>query len=98
MEQIPTNEGPPREPFNEWTLGLLEELKQEAIKHFPRPWLQQLGQLVYDTYGDTWEGVTAIIRILQQVIFVHYRIGCHHSRIGILPPSRRGRRNGPNRS
>nr|AYP19963.1 vpr protein [Human immunodeficiency virus 1] len=83
MEQAPENQGPQREPYNEWVLELLEELKQEAIRHFPRQWLHGLGQLIYHTYGDTWEGVEAITRTLQQLLFVHFRIGCQHSRIGI---------------
>nr|UTR30162.1 vpr protein [Human immunodeficiency virus 1] len=92
MEQPPEDQGPQREPNNEWT----EELKHEAVRHFPRPWLHGLGQYIYNIYGDTWEGVIAIIRILQQLLFVHFRIGCQHSRIGILP-GRRGR-NGASRS
>nr|QBP33408.1 vpr protein [Human immunodeficiency virus 1] len=92
MEQAPEDQGPQREPL----LELLEELKQEAVRHFPRPWLHGLGQYIYDTYGDTWAGVEAIIRTLQQLLFVHFRIGCQHSRIGIVP-GRRGR-NGANRS
>nr|AKF15549.1 vpr protein [Human immunodeficiency virus 1] len=83
MEQTPENQGPQREPYNEWALELLEELKNEAVRHFPRPWLQGLGIHIYNTYGDTWEGVEAIIRILQQLLFIHFRIGCQHSRIGI---------------
>nr|QIC91571.1 vpr protein [Human immunodeficiency virus 1] len=95
MEQAP-EAGGPRGRELEWTLELLEELKQEAVRHFPRPWLHRLGQYIYNTYGDTWEGVEAIIRILQQLLFVHFRIGCQHSRIGII----RGRRvrNGSSRS
>nr|APX54809.1 vpr protein [Human immunodeficiency virus 1] len=92
MEQAPEDQGPQREPM----LELLEELKHEAVRHFPRPWLHGLGQYIYDTHGDTWEGVVAIIRILQQLLFVHFRIGCQHSRIGIIP-GRRGR-NGASRS
>nr|UDP22098.1 vpr protein [Human immunodeficiency virus 1] len=30
MEQAPEDQGPQREPYNEWTLELLEELKSEA--------------------------------------------------------------------
>nr|QOL03831.1 vpr protein [Human immunodeficiency virus 1]QOL03863.1 vpr protein [Human immunodeficiency virus 1] len=93
MEQAPENQGPQRD--NAWTLELLEELKNEAVKHFPRPWLHSLGQYIYETYGDTWTGVEAIIRILQQLLFIHFRIGCQHSRIGIFP---RGTRNGASRS
>nr|AAS59367.1 vpr protein [Human immunodeficiency virus 1] len=93
MEQAPEDQRPQREPFNEWTLELLEELKQEAVRHFPRPWLHRLGEYIYNTYGDTWEKVEAIIRTLQQLLFVHFRIRCQHSRIGII----RGRR-GRNRS
>nr|WCD68034.1 vpr protein [Human immunodeficiency virus 1] len=96
MERAPEDQGPQREPFNEWALELLEELKNESVRHFPRTWLQGLGQYIYETYGDTWEGVMAIIRILQQLLFVHFRIGCQHSRIGIIR-GRRGR-NGPSRS
>nr|ADZ56644.1 vpr protein [Human immunodeficiency virus 1] len=96
MEQAPEDQGPQREPYNEWTLELLEELKNEAVKHFPRTWLHGLGQHIYETYGDTWAGVEAIIRILQQLLFIHFRIGCRHSRIGII---RQGRtRNGAGRS
>nr|AQV06967.1 vpr protein [Human immunodeficiency virus 1] len=97
MEQAPEDQGPQREPYNEWTLELLEELKNEAVRHFPRPWLHGLGQYIYYTYGDTWEGVEAIIRTLHQLLFIHFfRIGCQHSRIGIIP--RRRGRNGPGRS
>nr|QIX07286.1 vpr protein [Human immunodeficiency virus 1] len=85
MEQAPEGQGPQR-----WTLELLEEIKNEAVRHFPRPWLHGLGQYIYNTYGDTWEGVEAIIRILQQLLFIHFRIGCQHSRIGIIL-GRRGR-------
>nr|AHL40433.1 vpr protein [Human immunodeficiency virus 1] len=96
MEQAPEDQGPQREPFNEWTLELLEELKHEAVRHFPRPWLHGLGQYIYGTYGDTGEGDIAIIRILQQLLFVHFKIGCQHSKIGIIR-GRRGR-NGSSRS
>nr|UBT20817.1 vpr protein [Human immunodeficiency virus 1] len=95
MEQAPEDQGPQREPYNEWMLELLEDLKHEAVRHFPRSWLHGLGQHIYDTYGDTWEGVEAIIRTLQQLLFVHFRIGCQHSRIGI---QRRRGRNGSSRS
>nr|WMD30837.1 vpr protein [Human immunodeficiency virus 1] len=96
MEQAPEGQGTQREPYIDWTLQLLEELKNEAVRHFPRPWLHGLGQYIYDTYGDTWEGVRAIINILQQLLFIHFRIGCQHSRIGITPLRRM--RNGPGRS
>nr|AFU31939.1 vpr protein [Human immunodeficiency virus 1] len=67
MEQAPEDQGPQREPYNEWALELLEE----AVRHFPRPWLHGLGQYIYNTYGDTWEGVEAIIRILQTELGVN---------------------------
>nr|AAW83585.1 vpr protein [Human immunodeficiency virus 1] len=92
MEQVPEDQGPQREPYNEWTLEILEELKQEAVRHFPRPWLNNLNEI----YGDTWTGVEAIIRILQQLLFTHFRIGCQHSRIGII--RQRRARNGASRS
>nr|BAF42546.1 Vpr [Human immunodeficiency virus 1] len=92
MEQAPEDQGPQRE----WTLQLLEDLKSEAVRHFPRPWLLNLGQYIYETYGDTWAGVEAIIRILQQLLFIHFRIGCQHSRIGVI--RQRRARNGTSRS
>nr|QHW03313.1 vpr protein [Human immunodeficiency virus 1] len=91
MEQAPEDQGP-----QTWTLELLEDLKSEAVRHFPRPWLLNLGQYIYETYGDTWAGVEAIIRILQQLLFIHFRIGCRHSRIGIT--LQRRARNGASRS
>nr|AFC92045.1 vpr protein [Human immunodeficiency virus 1] len=87
MEQAPENR---REPYDAWTLELLEELKREAVKHFPRPWLYGLGQHIYETYKDTWAGVEAIIRILQQLLFIHFRIRCQHITIGILQRTRNG--------
>nr|AZB80047.1 vpr protein [Human immunodeficiency virus 1] len=84
MEQAPEDQG----PQSVWTLELLEELKNEAVRHFPRSWLHGLGEYIYETYGDTWAGVEAITRILQQLLFIHYRIGCQHSRIGIIPQRR----------
>nr|UDP21138.1 vpr protein [Human immunodeficiency virus 1] len=96
MEQAPTDQGPPREPYDAWTLELLEELKSEAVRHFPWTWLHNLGQYIYETYGDTWAGVEALLRILQRMLFIHFRIGCHHSRIGII--LQRRTRNGASRS
>nr|QIU84789.1 vpr protein [Human immunodeficiency virus 1] len=96
MEQAPEDQRPQREPYNEWTLELLEGLKNEAVRHFPRPWLHGLGLYIYETYGDTWAGVEAITRILQQLLFIHFRIRCQHSRIGITARQRRAR-NGASR-
>nr|AFU85522.1 vpr protein [Human immunodeficiency virus 1] len=96
MERAPEDQGPQREPYNEWTLELLEELKNEAVRHFPRPWLHSLGRIIYETYGDPWAGVEALIRSLQQLLFGHFRFGCHHSRIGIIRQKRA--RNGASRS
>nr|QMX87912.1 vpr protein [Human immunodeficiency virus 1] len=96
MERAPEDQGPPREPYNAWRLEILEDPKSEAVRHCPRPWLHSLGQHIYETYGDTWAGVEAIIRILQQLPFTHFRIGCQHSRIGII--RQRRARNGASRS
>nr|QIU83919.1 vpr protein [Human immunodeficiency virus 1] len=84
MEQAPEDQGPQREPYNKWTLELLEKLKSESVRHFPRPWLHSLRQYIYATYENTWTGVKALIKILQQLLFTHFRIGCQHSRIGII--------------
>nr|QJY77349.1 vpr protein [Human immunodeficiency virus 1] len=96
MEQAPEDQGPQREPCNEWAIELLEVFKREAVRHFRRPWLHSLGQYIYETYGDTWAGVEAIIRILQHLLLIHFRIGCQHSRIGII--RQRRTRNGASRS
>nr|UEC95229.1 vpr protein [Human immunodeficiency virus 1] len=96
MEQVPENQGPQREPYNEWTLKLLKKLKQEAVRHFPRPWLHGLRQYIYETYENTWTGVKTLIKILQQLLFIHFRIGCQHSRIEILQQKKA--RNGASKS
>nr|AFU83799.1 vpr protein [Human immunodeficiency virus 1] len=96
MEQAPEDQGPQREPYNEWALELLEDLKSEAARHCPRPWLHSLGQYIYETYGDTWAGVGAITRILQQMLFIHFRLGCHRIIIRII--RQRRARNAANRS
>nr|AOZ19551.1 vpr protein [Human immunodeficiency virus 1] len=96
MERAPEDQGPQREPYNKWTLELLEKLKSEAVRHFPRPWLHSLGQYIYETYRDTWAGVKALIRSLQQLLFIHFKIECHHSRIGII--RQRRARNGASKS
>nr|QNH73299.1 vpr protein [Human immunodeficiency virus 1] len=95
MEQAPENQGHTGDTYNEWALELLEDLKNEAVRHFPRIWLHGLGQYIYETYGDTWAGVEALIKMLQQLIFTHFRIGCQHSRIGIT--RQRRTRNGASR-
>nr|AAV63830.1 vpr protein [Human immunodeficiency virus 1] len=94
MEQAPEEQGPQRKPHNEWTLELLEELQKEAVTHFPSIWLLSLGHYI-ETYGDTRAGVEAI-RILQQLLFIHFRIGCQHTRIGIT--RQRRARNGSSTS
>nr|AIK20533.1 vpr protein [Human immunodeficiency virus 1] len=84
MEQTPENQGPQKEPYNKWTLKLLKKLKKEAVKHFPKTWLHNLRQYIYNTYRNTWTEVKAIIKILQQLLFIHFRIKCQHSKIGIV--------------
>nr|AJP61663.1 vpr protein [Human immunodeficiency virus 1] len=88
MEQAPEDQVPQREPYNEWTLKLLEGLKAGTVRHFPRPWLHTLVQYIYETYGDTWAGVEALLRILQQLLFGHFRIGCQYRIIRFVPPRR----------
>nr|BAB85754.1 Vpr protein [Human immunodeficiency virus 1] len=97
MEQAPENQGPQREPHNEWTLELLEELKSEAVRHFPRVWLRGLGQHIYETYGDTWPGVEAHNKnsATNCCLFIS-ELGVKHSRIGIT--RQRRARNGASRS
>ncbi|AEK79596.1 vpr protein [Simian immunodeficiency virus] len=82
MEQAPEDQGPQREPYTLWLLDTLEEIKQEAVRHFPRTVLQGVGNWVFTVHGDSWEGVQELIRILQRALFTHYRHGCAHSRIG----------------
>ncbi|AAK55278.1 vpr protein [Simian immunodeficiency virus] len=82
MEHAPEDETNPREPWDEWIRDVLEELKEEALKHFDPRLLTALGNYVYDTYGDTIEGAGEIIKILQKALFLHFRHGCTHSRIG----------------
>nr|AAC28448.1 truncated vpr protein [Human immunodeficiency virus 1] len=55
MEQAPEDQGPQREPYNEWTLELLEELKSEAVRHFPRIWLHNLSMKLTGILGQEWK-------------------------------------------
>nr|AGG56398.1 vpr protein [Simian immunodeficiency virus] len=96
-ERPPENEGPQREPWDEWVVEVLEELKEEALKHFDPRLLTALGNHIYNGHGDTLEGAGELIRILQRAPFMHFRGGCIHSRIGqpgggnplsAIPPSR----------
>nr|AFC92130.1 vpr protein [Human immunodeficiency virus 1] len=97
MERAPEDQRPPREPFNAWTLELLEVFKKEKVKHFPRPWLPGLGQHIYEIYGDYWAGVAGVIRIMRQLQLILFRIVCQQSRIGINVLQKRTR-NGASRS
>ncbi|AFV26260.1 vpr protein [Simian immunodeficiency virus] len=97
-ERPPEDEGPQREPWDEWVTEVLEEVKQEALKHFDPRLLTALGNYIYDRHGDTLEGAGELIKILQRALFMHFKAGCLHSRIGqagggnplaTIPPSRR---------
>ncbi|AFV26134.1 vpr protein [Simian immunodeficiency virus] len=81
-ERPPEDEGPQREPWDEWVVEVLEELKEEALKHFDTRLLTALGNYIYDRHGDTLEGAGELIKILQRALFLHFRGGCTHSRIG----------------
>ncbi|AFV26278.1 vpr protein [Simian immunodeficiency virus] len=96
-EHPPEDEGPPREPWDAWVVDVLEEIKEEALKHFDPRLLTALGNYIYDRHGDTLEGAGELIKILQRALFIHFRAGCLHSRIGhsgggnplsTVPPSR----------
>ncbi|ALA65440.1 vpr protein [Human immunodeficiency virus 2] len=97
MAAPPQEEAPQREPWDEWVIEVLEDIKQEALKHFDPRLLHALGNYIYDRYGDTLEGAGELIRILQRALFLHFRAGCRLSRIGgprgpnplsAIPPSR----------
>nr|QLK13603.1 vpr protein [Simian immunodeficiency virus] len=81
-ERPPENEGPQREPWNKWVVEVLEKLKKEALKHFDPHLLTALGNHIYNRHGDTLERAGKLIRILQRALFMHFRGGCTHSRIG----------------
>ncbi|ADK78264.1 vpr protein [Simian immunodeficiency virus] len=82
MEMPPEDEGPQREPMNEWLLDTLMELQEEAAKHFTMELLHAVGNYIYEQYGDSLEGVRVLITLLQRALFLHYRHGCTGSRIG----------------
>ncbi|AAM34565.1 vpr protein [Simian immunodeficiency virus] len=82
MELPPEDEGPQREPYDEWLMDTLIELQEEAKKHFTYALLTQIGDYVYEQHGDSIEGVQAMIRLLQRALFLHFRNGCAGSRIG----------------
>ncbi|BAM76194.1 vpr protein [Human immunodeficiency virus 2] len=81
-ETPPEDESPQRGSWEEWVEDILEELKQEALKHFDPRLLTALGNFIYSRYGDTLAGAGELIKILQRALFLHFRGGCQHSRIG----------------
>ncbi|BAM76140.1 vpr protein [Human immunodeficiency virus 2] len=81
-ETPPEDENPQRGPWEEWVEDILEELKQEALKHFDPRLLTALGNFIYSRHGDTLAGARELIKILQRALFLHFRGGCQHSRIG----------------
>nr|AJA39857.1 vpr protein [Simian immunodeficiency virus] len=82
MERPPEDEGPPREPYDEWLIDTLVEIQEEALKHFDRRLLHNVGSWVYERYGDSLEGVQKLITILQRALFLHFRYGCQEGRLG----------------
>nr|AIM19559.1 vpr protein [Human immunodeficiency virus 1] len=96
MEQAPEDQGPQREPYNEWTLELLEEWQSDMERHSDRLGPQNLGQHIYETYGDTWARLKTVIKVPRQSLVAPPRIGCRHSRIGVT--RQRRARNGASRS
>nr|AYA94969.1 vpr protein [Human immunodeficiency virus 2] len=87
MTEAPTELPPedrtsPREPGDEWIIGILREIREEALRHFDPRLLTALGRYIYARYGDTLEGARELIKILQRALFTHFRAGCGHSRIG----------------
>nr|QLK13544.1 vpr protein [Simian immunodeficiency virus] len=96
-EKPPENKGPQREPWDKWVVEVLEKLKKKTLKHFNPHLLTTLGNHIYNKHGDTLEGAGELIKILQRTLFMHFRGGCNHSRIGqpgggnplsAIPPSK----------
>nr|AAF21227.1 Vpr protein [Human immunodeficiency virus 2]AAF21228.1 Vpr protein [Human immunodeficiency virus 2] len=81
--EFPPEDGtPPREPGEEWVIEILREVKEEALKHFNPSLLIALGNYIYTRHGDTLGGARELIRVSQRALFMHFRAGCGHSRIG----------------
>ncbi|AAA64579.1 viral transactivating protein [Human immunodeficiency virus 2] len=78
----PEDETPPRGPGDEWVIGILRELREEALKHFDPRLLTTLGNYICARHGDTLESARELINVLQRALFVHFRAGCKISRIG----------------
>nr|QLK12812.1 vpr protein [Simian immunodeficiency virus] len=96
-ERPPKNKSPQREPWDKWVVKVLEELKEEALKHFNPRLLTALSNHIYNRHRDTLKGAGKLIKILQQALFMHFRGGCNHSRISqpgggnplsAIPPSK----------
>nr|WNB16212.1 vpr protein [Human immunodeficiency virus 2]WNB16213.1 vpr protein [Human immunodeficiency virus 2] len=78
----PENGTPPREPGDKWAIEILREIKKKALKHFNPRLLIALGNYIYTKHGNTLESARELIRVLQRALFMHFRAGCGHSRIG----------------
>nr|ATU79287.1 vpr protein [Human immunodeficiency virus 2] len=81
--EFPPEDGtPPRGIGDQWVIETIRELKEEALKHFAPRLLIALGNYIYSRHGDTLEGARELINVLQRALFMHFRAGCDHSRIG----------------
>nr|BAM76185.1 vpr protein [Human immunodeficiency virus 2] len=80
--EFPPEDGTPqRELGGDWVIRTIEEIREEALKHFgPRP-LIALGNYIYTRHGDTLEGARKLIDILQRALFLHFKAGCSRSKV-----------------
>nr|CBY88598.1 Vpr protein [Simian immunodeficiency virus] len=70
-ERPPEDEGPPREPFGQWLADTLEEIRDEAERHFPAAIIAQVLQYCVDSTGSEEEGCMKAITLLNRALFIH---------------------------
>ncbi|CAQ60127.1 VPR protein [Simian immunodeficiency virus - olc] len=76
-ERVPEDQGPPREPLEDWVRDTMEEIIVEAKRHFPRELLVRVFLFCAQRHiNDEMSTSLLFIRLLQRALFQHYRNGC----------------------
>ncbi|AAB49571.1 vpr protein [Simian immunodeficiency virus] len=89
-EQVSEDQGPPREPYNQWLADTMEEIKEEARKHFPLIILNAVSEYCVQNTGSEEEACEKFITLMNRAIWVHLAQGCDgtfRERRPQLPPS-----------
>nr|AAF07319.1 Vpr protein [Simian immunodeficiency virus] len=70
-EKPPEDFGPPREPWGQWLADTMEEIKEEARRHFPETILAQVSEYCVSSTGSEEKACMKFITIVNRALFIH---------------------------